>query len=138
MNTSLTKSKVVSRTTHQVVANFTNGFAQNVIELDDGTVLYISLGGDSVEIVRTTPLVDPAVEVPAIVNATDEQSIHYGTRQDAVNNYAWAIGTRNGEEVHVTAQAPRSMSYEYLLDDMADQIDWLTRDQVASELGINL
>ena len=38
MNTKLTTSKVISRSTHQVVAHFTNGFAQNVIELDDGTV----------------------------------------------------------------------------------------------------
>jgi hypothetical protein len=72
MNNKLTPSKVISRSTHKVVANFTNGFAQNVIELDDGTVLYISYSGDSVEVVKTEPMTDPSVEVPAIVNATSE------------------------------------------------------------------
>ena len=73
MNTKLTPSKVISRSTHEVVANFYNGFAQNVIELDDGTVLYISYHGDKVEIVKTVPMTDPSVEVPAIVNATPEE-----------------------------------------------------------------
>lgn len=73
MNNKLTPSKVISRSTHQVVANFTNGFAQNVIELDDGTVLYISYSGTEVEVVKTVPMVDPSIEVPAIVNATPEE-----------------------------------------------------------------
>lgn len=73
MNNKLTPSKVISRSTHQVVANFTNGFAQNVIELDDGTVLYISYSGTEVEVVKTVPMVDPATEVPAIVNATPDE-----------------------------------------------------------------
>jgi hypothetical protein len=71
-NTKLTPSKVVSRSTHKVVAHFTNGFAQNVIELDNGTVLYISYHTTEVEIVETVPMVDPSIEVPAIVNATEE------------------------------------------------------------------
>lgn len=72
MNTKLTPSKTISRSTHQVVANFTNGFAQNVIELDDGTILFISYSGDQVEIVKTEPLTDPSVDVPTIVNATSD------------------------------------------------------------------
>ena len=73
MNTKLTPSKVISRSTHQVVANFTNGFAQNVIELDDGTVLFINYGTTEVEVLKTEPLTDPATQIPAIVNATPEE-----------------------------------------------------------------
>jgi hypothetical protein len=72
MNTRLTPSKVTSTKTLAVVANFTNGFAQNVIELEDGTVLYINYSGTEVTIQQTTPLTDLSVEVPQIVNATDE------------------------------------------------------------------
>lgn len=73
MNNKLTPSKVISRSTHKVVANFTNGFAQKVIELDDGTVLYISYGTTEVEVVKTEPLTNPATQIPAIVNATPEE-----------------------------------------------------------------
>lgn len=72
MNNQLTPSKVISRSTHKVVANFTNGFAQNVIELDDGTVLYINYGGTEVEVVKTQPLNDVAMDVQNIVNSTDD------------------------------------------------------------------
>lgn len=73
MNNKLTPSKVISRSTHAVVAHFTNGFAQNVIELDDGTVLFINYGTTEVEVVKTVPLTDPATEIPAIVNATPDE-----------------------------------------------------------------
>ena len=72
MNTKLTPSKVTSEKTLAVVANFTNGFAENVIELEDGTVLYISYSGDSVRVQQTTPLQDVALEVQQIVNASDD------------------------------------------------------------------
>ncbi len=72
MNTKLTPSKVTSEKTLAVVANFTNGFAENVIELEDGTVLYISYSGDSVRVQQTTPLQDVAMEVQQIVNASDD------------------------------------------------------------------
>lgn len=72
MNTKLTTSKVTSRSTHKVVANFTNGFAQNVIELDDGTALYISYDGTEVEVLKTVPMTDPTTEILAIVNASKE------------------------------------------------------------------
>lgn len=72
MNTKLTPSKVTSEKTLAVVANFTNGFAENVIELEDGTVLYISYSGTSVRVQQTTPLQDVAMEVQQIVNASDD------------------------------------------------------------------
>lgn len=75
MNNKLTPSKVVSTKTLKVVANFTNGFAQNVLELEDGTVLFISYSGDQVTINETTPLnMDDPTEITNIVNATDEDA----------------------------------------------------------------
>ena len=73
MNNQPTPSKVTIRSTHAVVAHFTNGFAQNVIELDDGTVLYINYDTTEVEVVKTVPLTDLATEIPAIVNATPDE-----------------------------------------------------------------
>ena len=74
MNTKLTPSKVVSEKTLKVTANFTNGFAQNVIELEDGTVLFINYGTTEVTVKKTVPFTDPATEIPALVNATDEDA----------------------------------------------------------------
>lgn len=75
MKTSLTPSKVTSEKTLAVVANFTNGFAQNVIELEDGTVLFINYSGTEVTIKQTTPLnLDNPTEITDIVNATDEDA----------------------------------------------------------------
>lgn len=61
----------IKSTTHKVVANFTNGFAQNVIELESGTLLLISYHGDKVEIVERELISDPA-EITDIVNATPD------------------------------------------------------------------
>ena len=71
-NTKLTPAKVLSRSTHKVVAHFTNGFAQNVIELDDGTVLFINYHTTEVEVVKTQPFTDPAAEIPALINSLPE------------------------------------------------------------------
>lgn len=74
MNNKLTPSQVLSRSSHKVVANFTNGFAQNVIELDNGMVLFISYDGTEVEITQTTPLdMDDPQAISKIVNATPEE-----------------------------------------------------------------
>ena len=76
MNTKLTPSKVISEKTLAVVANFTNGFAQNVIELEDGTVLFISYSGDQVKVQQTVPLdqENMQAEIAAIVNSSDEDA----------------------------------------------------------------
>jgi hypothetical protein len=75
MNNKLTPSKVISEKTLRVVANFTNGFAQNVIELEDGTVLFISYSGDEVKVQQTTPIdMDDPTAISKIVNATDEDA----------------------------------------------------------------
>lgn len=72
MNNRLTPSTVTSTKTLAVVANFTNGFAQNVIELEDGTVLFINYSGKEVTINQTKPMVDVPMEVQATVNAAAE------------------------------------------------------------------
>lgn len=76
MNNKLTPSKVTSEKTLKVVANFTNGFAQNVIELEDGTVLFISYSGDEVKVQQTVPLdqENMQAEIAAIVNNSDEDA----------------------------------------------------------------
>lgn len=71
MKNQLTPSKVIKRTTHKVIANFTNGFAQNVIQLDNGMILFINYSGDQVEILETEPLDvenDP-MAIPRLVNS---------------------------------------------------------------------
>lgn len=73
MKTTLTPSRVTSTKTLNVVANFTNGFAQNVIELEDGTVLYINYSGTEVTVQQTVPMQDVAMEVQAIVNTAVEE-----------------------------------------------------------------
>lgn len=74
MNTKLQPAKTIKTTTHEVTANFTNGFAQHVIELDNGTVLYISYGGDQVTIEERELLEDPATQVPTIINQIEEEA----------------------------------------------------------------
>lgn len=66
--------KTVSTKELEVVANFTNGFAEHVMELSDGTLIFIGYNEDRVKIVERELLTDPSTEVPAIVNATDEES----------------------------------------------------------------
>lgn len=69
MKTSLSPAKVTKRTQHQVIASFTNGFAQDVIELDNGMRLFISYGGESVTIEHTEPITDPQ-QITDIINNT--------------------------------------------------------------------
>lgn len=52
-------NKVTERKTLKVVNSFTNGFAQNVIELEDGTMLMINYGQTEVEVLKTEPLETP-------------------------------------------------------------------------------
>lgn len=70
MQTKLRPGKTISRKQYKVVANFTNGFAQNVLELEDGTLIFISYGGDEVRIEKRELLTDPVNQIPAIVNST--------------------------------------------------------------------
>lgn len=62
--------KTISTKELEVVTNFTNGFAEHVMELSDGTLIYISFNEDSVRIVERELLTDPSVQVPQIINAT--------------------------------------------------------------------
>lgn len=71
MNTTIRAGKTISTKELAVVANFTNGFAENVLELSDGTLISISYHGDRVKIVERELLTNPASQVPAIVNATE-------------------------------------------------------------------
>lgn len=74
MNTKMRPGKTISTKELEVVANFTNGFAENVLELSDGTLIFISYGSESVRIVERELLTDPATQIPAIVNATAEDA----------------------------------------------------------------
>ena len=71
MQNKLSPAKVISRKTLKVEANFTNGFAQNVIALEDGTRLFIDYSGDSVTVEKTEPLNDPQ-EITSLVNSIPE------------------------------------------------------------------
>jgi len=74
MKTTIRPGKTISTKELEVVANFTNGFAENVLELSDGTLISISYHGDRVKIVERELLTDPATQIPAIVNATPEDA----------------------------------------------------------------
>lgn len=73
MNTTIRAGKTISTKELAVVANFTNGFAENVLELSDGTLISISFNGDRVQIIERKLLTDPSSQVPAIVNETEEE-----------------------------------------------------------------
>lgn len=66
MNTSIRSGLTISSKKLEVVANFTNGFAQNMIELSDGTLIVIDYGGDCVEIIERKLTDDPQEIVNAI------------------------------------------------------------------------
>ena len=51
MKTSIRAGKTIATKKLKVVANFTNGFAENVLELSDGTLIFIAYSGESVRIV---------------------------------------------------------------------------------------
>lgn len=72
MNTSIRAGKTISTKELEVVANFTNGFAENCLELSDGTLIFISYSGDRVRVVERELLTNPVDQIPAIVNATEE------------------------------------------------------------------
>lgn len=72
MNTTIRAGKTINTKELEVVANFTNGFAENVLELSDGTLIFISYHRDRVRIIERELLTDPSVQIPQIVNATPE------------------------------------------------------------------
>lgn len=69
MNTSIRPGRTVSTKELSVVANFTNGFAENCLELSDGTLIFISYHGDSVRIIERELMDDPINQIPALVNS---------------------------------------------------------------------
>lgn len=71
--TTIRPGKTISTKELKVVANFTNGFAEHVLELSDGTLIFISYSQDRVQIVERELIADPSVEVPKIVNATEDE-----------------------------------------------------------------
>lgn len=72
MKTSIRPGKTLSTKELKVIAHFSNGFAEDTYELSDGTLIYISYHSDRVRIVERELMTDPAAEVPAIVNASQE------------------------------------------------------------------
>jgi len=68
----LKATKTISTKELSVIAHFGNGFAETVYQLSDGTTIFISYHKDRVRIVEGVLLEDPSVEVPQIVNATEE------------------------------------------------------------------
>lgn len=74
MKTTIRAAKTISTKELKVVANFTNGSAENVLELSDGTLVFIGDQGHRVRIVERELLTDPATQVPAIINATPEEN----------------------------------------------------------------
>lgn len=73
MKSSLQPTKTTSTTELSVIAKFTNGFAENVYQLSNGTTIFISYHGDRVRIVEGEFMNDVSLEVPQIVNATEEE-----------------------------------------------------------------
>jgi hypothetical protein len=88
MNTTIRAGKTISTKELSVVANFHNGFAENVLELSDGTLIYVSYSGDRVRIVERELLDDPATQVPAIVNKTPKEfeCPHLGCDRETTTN----------------------------------------------------
>jgi len=74
MKTTMRPGKTVSTKELAVVASFTNGFAENVLELSDGTLIFISYNSDRVKIVERELLTDPATQIPALVNSLPEDN----------------------------------------------------------------
>lgn len=74
MNTSIRAGKTVSTKELAVVANFTNGFAENVIELSDGTLIYIAYSGESVRIVERELIGDDPMAIQNVINSTEESA----------------------------------------------------------------
>lgn len=68
-----TINKVTSRKVLKIVRSFTNGFAQQVYELEDGTMLFIDYHETKVEIVATKPLSNP-FELVSLLNSLPEDN----------------------------------------------------------------
>lgn len=66
-------NKVIKRETVKVVETFTNGFAQEVIKLENGLHLYISYDRSQVEIVTVDTKEMTPQEVTNLINATPEE-----------------------------------------------------------------
>lgn len=66
--------KTISTKELAVVAHFTNGFAEDVIELSDGTLIFKSFSGDSVRIVERELIGDDPMAIQNIVNSTPEEA----------------------------------------------------------------
>lgn len=72
MQTTISAGKTISTKELKVIANFTNGFGENALELSDGTLIFISLYGDRVRLVEREKL-DTPQDVINAVNATEEE-----------------------------------------------------------------
>lgn len=66
-------SKVISRETLAITESFTNGFAQQVYKLEDGTVLYLDYDRTRIEIVKTEELETPDDEIRFINSLPDDE-----------------------------------------------------------------
>lgn len=66
--------KTISTKELEVVANFTNGFSEHVMELSNGTLIVVGFNEDYIRIIEREVLTDPFTQIPQIVNATEEES----------------------------------------------------------------
>lgn len=64
--------KTISTKELAVVASFTNGFAEHVLELTDGTLIFISYHEDRVKIVERELLGDDPQAIQNVINSTPE------------------------------------------------------------------
>lgn len=69
---SIKPGKTISTKELAVTANFTNGFAEHVMELTDGTLIYISYNEDRVRIVERELIKDPQ-EITNVINSTPDE-----------------------------------------------------------------
>lgn len=74
MKTTIRPGKTISTKELKVVASFTNGFAENVLELSDGTLVYLSYSGDRVRIVERELVSEDSwpMTVQSVVNSSEE------------------------------------------------------------------
>lgn len=78
MNTSIRAGKTKSTKELKVMAHFSNGFAETVYELSDGTLIFISYHNDRVRIVERELLsedfTEQAIQIQNIINSTEAEA----------------------------------------------------------------
>lgn len=65
--------KTISTKELEVAAHFSNGFAESVYELSDGTLIFISFNSDRVRIVERELIGDDPMAIQNIINSTNDE-----------------------------------------------------------------